>query len=53
MKNTKGQGLIPSTTLGTLILLAFLALMIIIAVIYKDQLLSAVNKIIDIFRFGG
>jgi hypothetical protein len=49
----KGQGLVPSTTLGTLITVAFLVLMVAIAIIYKDQLLSWVEKIIGLIRFGG
>jgi type II secretory pathway component PulJ len=52
-KMKKGQGLVPSTLIGWLIALAFLALLVVIAVMYKDQLSLLIDKIIGVFRFGG
>jgi len=51
-KMKKGQGLVPSTLIGWIIAVAFLALMVFIAVTYKDKLALLVNKILDLFRFG-
>ena len=47
----KGQGLVPSTFVGWVIALGFLALMIFIAMTYKDQLFTGLKKIADIFTF--
>jgi len=49
---TKGQGLVPSWLIGVLLAVAFLVLMVVIAVMYKGQLSILIDKILGIFRFG-
>ena len=50
--SNKAQGALPSWLVNVLIAAAFVVLGVAIAIIYKDQLLSLVDRLIGI-RFGG
>jgi len=48
----KGQGLMSSTLIKWLLAVAFLALLVFIAISYGDKLSMAVEKALSVFRFG-
>ena len=48
----KGQGFIPETLIKWVLALAALALIIAIAIIFKDQIIARIDKLFEVFRFG-
>lgn len=52
MSKKKAQGLIPTTLVGWLLAAAFLAVLIFIAIQQKDKIVSLIEKVTSVFRFG-